>query len=630
MTGYRRAVKRRPLYGLLRTALVLAVCAVLPAAGLAAQAASRTVALDSSVVRIPMRDGTLLNTRIYRPKERAGPLPFLMLRTPYSIANAGGNFAGALTDLASDGYIFVFQDIRGRFGSDGEFVMLRSPRDKREKGAIDESTDTYDTIEWLLKNVPDNNGRVGMFGVSYPGWLTVMAMLDPHPALKAVSPQASPASMFLGDDFHHNGAFRLSYGFEFVAMMEGSEDMSRFPFDRYDTYSWYLSLGPLSNVDKLYFGGRYPTWNNFVRHPNFDEFWQREALMQYLTRVTVPTLNVAGWWDQEDFYGPITIYETLEKHDDRNLNYLVVGPWNHGAWHGASGQKLGKLDFGDSTAVYFKREIEAPWFAYWLKDKGELKLAEATTFESGGNRWRSHDSWPLREGITQQRFYFQPGGRLDRQLPTVTDSGYDAYISDPANPVPYRARPIRPTWGAGSTWSRWLVDDQRFAQDRPDVLAWETAPLEEDVVIAGRVMANLFASTTGTDADWIVKLIDVYPEQYERDPEMGGYQLMVSNEVFRGRFRNSFEHPEAIPANETVEYPIDLHTQNYRFLKGHRIRVQIQSTWFPLIDRNPQTFMPSIFEAKESDFRIATHRVFRTPSAASYIQLPVMDRNPSA
>jgi putative CocE/NonD family hydrolase len=610
--------------------LVLAASrAVLPPQG-AAQTTAPGAALDSADVQIPMRDGIRLHTRIFTPKGATTPLPILLTRTPYGIGGASGSFAGSYAELAAEGFVFVFQDIRGRFGSEGTFVMLRPPRDKRDARAVDEGSDTYDTIEWLLKNVPGNNGRVGMLGVSYPGWLTVMAMLDPHPALKAVSPQASPASMWLGDDFHHNGAFRLSYGFEYVTMMEGSKEFSPFAFDQYDTYSWYLSLGSLANADARHLQGKYPTWNNFVTHPDYDAFWQREAVMQYLDRVTVPTLNVAGWWDQEDFYGPLKIYETLEPHDRNRLNYLVVGPWNHGGWRGRSGEKLGNIDFGDSTAVHFKRNIEVPWFAYWLKDKGALQLAEATTFEAGANAWRSHDSWPPPPTVaTPRRLYFHAGGRMAFQPPAASDSGFDAYVSDPARPVPYRARPILPLYsGRGSTWSTWLVDDQRFAQDRPDVVAWETPPLEDDIVIAGNITAHLFASTTGSDADWVVKLIDVYPEKFEPEPTLGGYQLMVSNEVFRGRYRKSFERPGAIAPNQTQEYAIDLHSQNYRFKKGHKIRVQVQSSWFPLIDRNPQTFVPNIFAAKDSDFRSATQRVFRSPGAASFIQLPVVQRNP--
>ena len=606
--------------------LVLAASALDPARAVAQTAGT---GFDSTEVQIPMRDGIRLHTRIFTPRGVTGSLPLLLTRTPYGIAEAGGTFAGSYAQLAEEGFIFVFQDIRGRFGSEGSFVMLRPPRDKHDAKAVDESSDTYDTIEWLLHNVPSNNGRVGMLGVSYPGWLTVMAMLDPHPALRAVSPQASPASMFLGDDFHHNGAFRLSYGFEYVTMMEGSKEFSPFAFDQGDTYSWYLSLGALGNADQRHLHGAYPTWNNFVAHPNYDAFWQREAVMPYLDRVTVPTLNVAGWWDQEDFYGPLKIYETLEPHDSKHLNYLVVGPWNHGGWRGPSGQKLGSIDFGDSTSLYFRRNIETPWFAYWLKDKGTLRLAEATTFEAGANAWRSHESWPPREGVTPRRLYFQPGGRMAFQPPAASaDSGFDRYVADPANPVPYRARPILPTYGTGSTWSTWLVDDQRFVQDRPDVVAWETAPLEEDLVIAGDVMAHLFASTSGSDADWVVKLIDVYPERNEPDPKLAGYQLMVSNDVFRGRYRKSFERPEAVAPNQTQDYAIDLHSQNYRFLKGHRIRVQVQSSWFPLIDRNPQTFVPNIFAARDSDFHTAVQRVFRSSGAASFIQLPVVQRNP--
>lgn len=611
-----------------RLAVLLVLPALLGGAArtLAAQAAPP---FDQTEMLIPMRDGVRLHTSIFVPKGATGDLPLLLTRTPYGIAGAAGNFTSSYAELAQEGFIFVFQDIRGRFGSEGSFVMLRPPRDKRDAKAIDESTDTHDTIDWLLKNVPRNNGRVGMLGVSYPGWLTVMAMLDPHPALKAVSPQASPASMFLGDDFHHNGAFRLSYGFEYVAMMEGSKEFSPFAFDQGDTFSWYLGLGSLAHLPERHAEGKYPTWVNFAAHPDFDAFWQREAVMQYLDQVRVPTLNVAGWWDQEDFYGPVKIYETLEPHDSKHLNYLVVGPWNHGGWRGRSGQKLDGIDFGDSTSVYFKRNIERPWFAYWLKDKGTLSLAEATTFEAGANAWRSHASWPPRENVSPRQLYFHSGGRMSFEPPRAqSDSGFDAYVSDPSRPVPYRARPILPTYGRGSTWSTWLVDDQRFAQDRPDVTAWETAPLDEDLVLAGDIVAHLFAATSGSDADWVVKLIDVYPEQYAPDPKLAGYQLMVANDVLRGRFRKSFEHPEAIVPNRTEEYLVDLHSQNYRFLKGHKIRVQVQSSWFPLIDRNPQTFVPNIFAASDSDFRATTQRIYRTPRAASFIQLPVVGKPP--
>ena len=580
--------------------------------------------VEVSDVMVPMRDGKRLFTKIFTPRGSKEPLPIIFKRTPYGIDGSAGNFNSYFSALADEGYIFVFQDIRGRFTSEGEFVMLRNPRKKGDTKAIDEGTDTYDTIEWLLKNVERNNGRVGMLGVSYPGWLTVMAIIEPHPALKAVSPQASPASMFLGDDFHHNGAFRLSYGFEYAAMMEGGREVSRFQFDQHDTYSWYLSLGPLTNANALHLKNTRPTWNNFVEHPDFDAFWQREAVMQYLDAVRVPTLNVGGWWDQEDFYGPLKIYETLEKHDTKNQNYLVVGPWNHGGWRSASGQRLGNIDFGSNTSPHYKKTIEAPWFAYWLKDKGTLNLPEATTFEAGANAWRSYDAWPPKPTVSSPRkLYFAANGKMSYDAPTDTSrNAYDGYISDPNKPVPYRQRPIVASLGgAGSTWSVWLADDQRFVQDRPDVVAWESPVLTEDVTIAGEIFAQLFAATSGSDADWVVKLIDVYPENDARIP---GYQFMVANDVFRGRYRKSFEKPEALTPNRTEEFKISLHTQNYRFLKGHKIRVQVQSSWFPLIDRNPQTFVPNIFKAKESDFRATTQRVYRSKQAASYISLPIV------
>jgi putative CocE/NonD family hydrolase len=579
-------------------------------------------AFDETEVQVPMRDGVHLHTTIFVPRGNRAKLPIIFSRTPYGIASSGQALASpVLADLEKDGYIFVFQDIRGRFKSEGTFVMLRPMRNRKDPKAIDESTDAYDTIDWLIRNVPNNNGRVGMLGTSYPGWLTVIAMLDPNPALKAVSPRASPADMFIGDDFHHNGAFRLAYGFEYSTMMETDKQVTPHNFNNPDLYDWYLKVGSLANIaDSL--KGRIPTWTNFATHPNYDAFWKEQAVAPYLDHVRVPTLNIAGWWDQEDFFGPIKIYETLEPHDTKHLNYLVVGPWNHGGWNAKTGESLGPIDFGSPTSADFRKNIEAPWFAYWLKGKGTLKLAEATTFQAGANEWQSHDSWPPRRGVTDRPLYLQTNRQLAFSKPAATaGSEFDSYVSDPANPVPYRKRPILATYGSGSTWSRWLVDDQRFLQDRPDVLSWETPPLTEDVNIAGAISAHLFASTTGSDADWVVKLIDVYPET--APDSLRGYQLMVANDVLRGRFRNGFEHPVPIRPNHVDEYTVDLHTQDYRFLRGHRIMVQVQSTWFPLIDRNPQTFVPNIFEAKDSDFKAETVRIFRSPRAASYIRLPV-------
>jgi putative CocE/NonD family hydrolase len=577
---------------------------------------------------IPMRDGVRLHTSIYVPRGEHAALPIIFERTPYGIAGAAGNFNSYMKELAADGYIFVFQDIRGRYGSEGTFVMQRAPRTNRgDRKAIDESTDAYDSIDWMLKNIPGNNGRVGMLGISYPGWLTAMAMLDPHPALKAVSPQASPADMFIGDDFHHGGAFRLSYGFEYAAMMETSKENEAFSFDRYDTYDWYLALGPLANVDEKYLHGKLPTWEDFVHHPNYDAFWQRQAMRPYLTHVTVPTLNVAGWWDQEDFYGPVTIYAELEKHDTRKLNYLVVGPWNHGGWAAPEGRMLGNIDFGAPTSLWFRQNVQAPWFAYWLKDKGKLDLPEALVFEGGSNSWQRYDAWPPRRVVSDRKLYMHANGRLSFEPPKASDSvQFDSYLSDPAHPVPYRNRPIQPTYGPGSKWYTWLTEDQRFVDGRPDVLTWETEPLDEDVAIAGQIDGNLFAATSGSDADWVVKLIDVYPEKYEPDAKMGGYELMVANDVLRGRFRDGYEQPKPVTPNATTAYHVDMHTQSYRFRKGHRIMVQVQSTWFPVIDRNPQTFVPNIFMAKASDYRTATQRIYHSPEFPSSVAVEVVEK----
>src|SRR6266851_4389109 len=515
-------------------------------------------------VMIPMRDGVRLHTKIFTPTNQAAQLPIIMKRTPYGVEGSAGNFVSYLKALADEGYIFVFQDLRGKFGSEGTFVMQRAPRAPGNASALDEGTDTYDTIEWLLNNVKPNAGRVGMLGVSYDGWTTIMGALEPHPALKAISPQASPADMWLGDDFHHNGAFRLSYGFEYAAMMEAGKDVQQFTFDRYDTYDWYLSLGPLANVNKRYLHEKIPTWNDYVAHPDYDRFWTNQTMIPHLRDVKVPTLNFAGWWDQEDFYGPIQIYEALEKYDTKHLNYLIVGPWNHGGWAGTAGDRLGPIGFGSATAEHFRNDIQAPWFAYFLKDKGRLDLPEALTFEAGSNRWQRWDAWPPARNTVQRLAYLGPDRALSFDKPTTAGTAFDSYVSDPSHPVPYRHRPIQPTYfPGGSKWSTWLVEDQRFVHDRSDVLDWESAPLEADLSIAGEVTADLFASTTGSDADWIVKLIDVYPEQYPQNWDLAGYQLMVSNEVFRGRYRRSFEKAEAITPNAVLEYTFSLHTQNY-------------------------------------------------------------------
>jgi putative CocE/NonD family hydrolase len=573
---------------------------------------------------IPMRDGVRLYTQIDAPKNAPGPVPILLLRTPYGLGNiTSEQLATLLKELSESGYIFVRQDIRGRFKSEGEFVMLRQPRDPKAKNAIDEGTDTYDTIAWLLKTVPNHNGRVGMAGTSYGAWLSVMGMLDPHPALKAVVQQASPADMWLGDDFHHNGAFRLSYGLEYSYMMESSKEIANVStiVDKYDAYEWYLNLGPLSNADKKYFHGKLPTWTNFVNEPDYSAFWKRQAFAPWLNRVTVPILNVAGWWDQEDFYGPINIYELLERHDTSKQNFLVVGPWNHGGWSRGEGSKLGRIDFGSPTAAHYRQKILVPFFAHYLKGQGAGERPEALTFRTGANTWVEHDVWPPKRGVVERKLYFQSGKKLSFEQPSAKDpNAFDSYVSDPASPVPYRPRPIQ----VRSGWPVWLVEDQRFVDGRPDVLTLQSDTLADDVTVSGRIVANIFASTSGTDSDWIVKLIDVYPDKYGPDESMSGYQLMIAGDVFRGRYLKSFEKSQPLNANAIYHYQIAFPANDHTFKKGHRIMVQVQSTWFPVIDRNPQKFVPNIFLATESDFQPATQKIFRSGQHASHVALPLV------
>ena len=571
---------------------------------------------------IPMRDGVKLHTVVFAPREAHEPLPILLERTPYGAMDEESALRNRYAHLIADGYIFAFQDIRGRFKSEGRFVMQRPVRDQRDPKGIDESTDTYDTIEWLRDNLKGHNGRVGMLGISYGGWLTTMALLDPHPALKAASEQASPADMFLGDDFHHNGAFRLSYGFEYAALLETSkESNTHFGFDMADTFQWYLKLGALPNADEKYFHGKLPTWDDFVNHPNYDEFWQKEAFAPYIGTPKVPNLNVAGWWDQEDFYGPVKIYELFEKNDRNHLNYLVAGPWNHGGWARRDGSKLGEISFDSNTSKYFREHIEAPWFAYWLKAKGTRSFPEAMVFQTGSNQWERYDSWPPR-AAQARNLYTRENGALSFDAPQEAE-GFDSYVSDPAHPVPYRHRPISPTYPGGG-WPTWLVEDQRFVDDRPDVLTWKTEPLKNALKIAGDIVADLYASTSGTDSDWVVKLIDVYPQSNPDDPALNGYELIIADEILRGRFRDSFEHPSPLVPQEVTHYRIDLHTNDHAFLPGHRVMVQVQSTWFPLYDRNPQTFVENIFKAHAEDYRAATQKVYRSRTSASHIVLPVV------
>ena len=592
-------------------AVLFILAPVVPACG----QAPTDAAWSSQRVMVPMRDGVRLQTFIVTPRRTSTPLPMLLVRTPYGAAGGVRGFPGAYRYLANDGYVFVFQDIRGRNGSEGQYLMNRPLRS--DSTSVDEATDTYDTIDWLVKNVPNTNGRVGGLGISYPGWLAIMQALSGHPALRAVSPQAPMTDTWMGDDFFHNGAFRMSYGVEYTYGMEVGD----FDVGTYDMYDWYRRMGVLSNIPKL-LGRSWPSWDAFVAHPTYDAYWQARATERRITSTPVAVLNVGGWYDQEDIFGAPAAYAAFERFDTADRNRLVLGPWNHGGWY-RPGDALGAIEFPDSTGVWFRREVEAPFFAYYLKDRGPLRLPEALVFEGGSNRWRRFDAWPPKEA-TVRNLYFRADGRLSFEPPTESEGAFDAYVSDPADPVPYRPRPVEVTYSPGSRWRQWQVTDERFVEGRPDVAVWSTPPLDSDVVIAGNVSADLFASTTGSDADWVVKLIDVYPDEVPTDPPMGGYQLMVSGEILRGRYRTSFEHPAPIAANTVLEYHVRMDPQTYRFQRGHRIMVQVQSTWFPLYDPNPQTYVANIFLATPEDYQVATQRIWRTTTHASHVVLQVV------
>ena len=578
---------------------------------------------------IPMRDGVKLFTVIMTPVGATKPLPVLMQRTPYGAdlpVEEGGTMDFSVIpyfgNMAKEGYIFVVQDIRGKYKSEGTMQIHQPLIHAVQKEAVDESTDTYDAIDWLVKNVANNTGNVGLLGISYPGWLTLVGSVDPHPALKASSEQACMGDLFLGDDFHHNGAFRLSYGMEYSYEVEFDKTTdSEFPFPQFDLYDWYLKLGSLKNVNEKYFHNKIPTWNNFVKHPNYDEFWKQNSPLTYVKYPQIPELHVGGYYDQEDINGPQLMYNHLEKKDSFNRNHIVLGPWNHGQWARAKADSLGKISFESATAVWFQA-LQKKWFDYWLKGIGDGKFEEAYCFQTGSNQWKTYSKWPPQEA-TIKKLYVGADKTASFKKP-VSPNGEVTYTSDPARPVPYRIQPIEATYGNGSRWRPWHVEDQRFVYTRPDVVSFVMDSLTEDLTVTGKIIAHLFASTTGTDADWIVKLIDVYPDFDPKNYLMSQYQLPVAMEVFRGRFRKSFSNPSPLVPNKPEEFVIDLHEINHVFKKGHHIMVQVQSTWFPVIDRNPQKYVPNIFEAKETDFMKAQHSIYCNATNATYIELPVM------
>jgi putative CocE/NonD family hydrolase len=621
---------------------------------------------------IPMRDGIKLHAVILRPTGTKDPLPFLIERTPYGVDGSTSDSTNArYTELAHSGYIFVMEDIRGRYKSQGAFVMMRPLAAHHDPKAIDESTDTYDTVAWLLKHVPRNNGRVGVIGISYPGFLAAEAGIDPHPAVRAISPQAPMTDVWLGDDFFHNGAFRQTYGYDYVNGMESSKESTFGKLDE-DAYSFFLNAGSFAAAGKTSGVDNLPTGRAFLDHPAYDDFWRSRAVQYHLTTVAVPTLEVGGWWDQEDLWGPQAEYAALqsaahhEATDPAHRVYMVLGPWRHGSWSQTT-RHLGDLNFGEPVGDEFRRQIEAPFFAFYLKDQPGFSLTNTATYQTGSDRWMYYTQWPPKN-VTTTDLYLAADGTLTFTKPS-DPTAFKAYTSDPANPIPYRRRPIEATYAPGSQWYTWLVQDQRLVvsdgdsdklSSRKDVATFTTPPLDHDLTITGDVVADLTASTSGTDSDWVVKLIDVFPDNPAPaapsqpsdssqsanptqpatpdpassahsltidpgpDTQLGGanpsgFELMIADEIFRGRYRRSRTNPEPIPANTPEDYRFSLHAADHVFLKGHRIMVQVQSTWFPLYDRNPQTFVPNIMTAQPSDYQPAEQHIYAT----SHIELPI-------
>jgi len=581
-----------------------------------------------SEVMIPVRDGVELHTVIVRPEgsDRSGsPLPFLMTRTPYGVNGAGPESVEVgKPELATSGYIFVYQDIRGRYGSGGQFVMNHPVVEHKTKNDVDETTDTRDTIDWLLKNVPNNSGKVGVLGVSYPGFLAMMAGIDAHPAVKAISPQAPMTNIWKGDDFFHNGAFRETYGFDYVQQLEAQKtDVAQSSNE--DQYNFFLEHVNFAGAAAAAGMSDLPTAKVFLAQPSYVKFWQDMAVEPHLSKPEVPTLEVGGYWDQEDMWGTQAEYAALRPHEDPSdpLHhvYLVLGPWNHGGWAFGPGTELmshyGGITFGgEKTGAYYRATFEAPFFEFYLKDKPGFNLKDTASFRTGENKWHRYAIWPPRQGFHEANLYLEPGQQLSLTAPKGKDEVAATYVADPADPIPYRHRPIQSTYGQGSQWRTWLVEDQQFVSGRKDLANFETPELKKDVTVTGDVVADLFAATTGSDTDWVTKLIDVYPD---------GYELMVAEEILRGRYRKSFTDPEPVKPGEVAEYRWSLHGTDHTFLKGHKIMVEVQSSWFPLYDRNPQTWVPNIMTAPASGYKAETLTIYASPKYPSHLELPLAD-----
>jgi hypothetical protein len=585
---------------------------------------------------IPMRDGVRLHTAVYLPKDRSQVYPILLSRTPYSVSPYGTdryrNDIGPSPLVAKEIYIIVYQDVRGRWMSEGEFEHVR-PHKAVKSGSkdFDESTDTYDTIDWLVKNVPNNNGRVGMWGISYPGFYAAAGMIDAHPALKAVSPQAPVADWFTSDDWHHNGAFLVAHAFGWFSnagwpFTKPTTIYPGRPIDRStdDGYEFYMRLGPLRNANDKYFKNEIAFWNAMMKNDSRTEFWKARNIRQHLKGIKPAVMTVGGWFDAENLCGALEVYRAVEAQSPGATNMLVMGPWVHGGWAGGKGDQLGDVRFDSATAEFYRENIELPFFNFYLKEKGKQELPEAYVFETGTNQWRKFESWPPRE-TSAKLLYLRADGKLSFEPPQGDGSNdFDEYVSDPKKPVPM-------TSGIFSGMAtRYMVDDQRFAARRPDVLAYQTEVLEEDVTIAGPITPSLHVSTTGTDSDWIVKLIDVYPDRFPDEKgstnnTLGCYQQLVRGEVMRGKFRNSLEKPEPFTPGKAAKVEFVVSDTLHTFRRGHRIMIQVQSTWFPLIDINPQKFL-NIYDATEADFQKATQRVYHSRSLPSAVKVGILLR----
>ena len=589
--------------------------------------------------RVPMRDGVRLFTAVYVPYDVSTTYPILLFRTPYGVSPYGADGyrekLGPDESFQRDGFIFVYQDVRGRYMSEGEYVNMRPHVAAKESDQdVDESTDTYDTIEWLLANVAGHNGRVGQWGVSYPGFYASAGAIDSHPALKASSPQAPIADWFW-DDMHRHGAFILPLAFNFFSGFgkareaPTTERTEGIDHKTPDGYQFFLDLGPLKNVNERHFKGEIAFWNEIVRHPDYDDFWQSRNVLPHLRGVTAAVMTVGGWFDTEDLYGPLKTYRAIEEQNPGAFNVLVMGPWPHGGWNRTGGEALGTAGFGFKTSAYFQENVHLPFFRHFLKGEGEHRLPEALAFETGANRWHSFDAWPPPK-LREKTLYLQDGGGLAWQPPGATESPYDEYVSDPARPVPY-------TMEITTRWAReYMTEDQRFAAWRPDVLVYQGEELADDVTLAGPLVADLWVSTSGGDSDWIVKLVDVFPKTTKRDEDddddgggedeadLGGTQRLVRAEVFRGRFRESYEQPKPFTPGEVTKVSFEILDVLHTFRRGHRVMIQIQSTWFPFVDRNPQKWVPNIFEADADDFIRVTNRVYRSPEHPSGVRVGVL------